>query len=97
MGANNIVLTRKDFTYFSGKTLSNIHGSDIFSKISLVSEDGQFIDAHKIILSYNSTVLNKLVLIPKKVLVMEESYAELFLSVKFMYTGKCEVEQKNLK
>ena len=96
MGPKNIVLTRKDFPYFSSQTLSNLHGSDNFSDITLVSADGQLISAHKIVLSSCSSVMNKLVMPTEQVLVMEASYDELMLILKFIYTGKCEVAQKNL-
>ena len=96
MRPKNIVLTRKDFPVFSSQTLSNLHGSDTFSDITLVSADGQLVSAHKIVLSSCSSVMNKLVLPTEPVLVMEASYDELILILKFIYTGKCEVEQKNL-
>ena len=96
MGPKNIVLTRKDFSFFSSQTLSNLHGSDTFSDITLVSADGQLISAHKIVLTSSSSVMGKLVLPKEQVLVMDASYDELKLILKFIYTGKCEVEQKNL-
>ena len=96
MGLKNIVLTRKDFLSFSSQTLSNLYGSDTFSDITLVSADGQLISAHKIVLSSCSSVLNKLVLPTEQVLVLEASYDELMLILKFVYTGKCEVGQKDL-
>ena len=58
MGEKNIVIPRKDFPYFFSKTLSNLYRSDIFSDIILASENVQFINAHKIILSLSSSAMN---------------------------------------
>ena len=76
MGEKNIVIPRKDFPYFFSKTLSNLYRSDIFSDVMLASENVQFINAHKIILSLSSSAMNKLILTSRQELFMEESYAE---------------------
>ena len=92
MTDQNILLSRKDFPHFSSKTISDLFESNNFCDVTLFSNDGHLLNAHKIILSSGSLVFNKLISQSEQVINIDVSHSELILILKFIYTGNCEVE-----
>ena len=94
----NIFLERNDFYVASGKTFTDLHLNPEFSDVTLVSQDGHFIHAHKVIISSCSSVLRNILLGSNQqhILNIEANISDLKQLVKFMYRGQCDVEPVNL-
>ena len=94
MDNSNIFLERNDFNVASGKTIADLHLNPEFSDVTLISKDGQFIHAHKVIISSCSSVLRNILLGSNQqhILNIEANFSDLKQLVKFIYTGQCDVE-----
>ena len=94
MTGNKVCLRKNDFNFASGKTFSDLYLNTEFSDVTLVSQDGNYVHAHKLIISAGSLELRKQILSLKQqhVLNIKTNFDDLKLIVRFIYTGFCEVE-----
>ena len=76
------------------KAFSDLYLNTEFSDVTLVSQDGNYVHAHKIIISAGSLELRKQILSLKQqhVLNIKTNFDDLKLIVQFIYTGFCELE-----
>ena len=94
MTGNKVCLRKNDFNPASGKAFSDLYLNTEFSDVTLVSQDGNYVHAHKIIISAGSLELRKQILSLKQqhVLNIKTNFDDLKLIVQFIYTGFCELE-----
>ena len=99
MGSKTIILTRNDFEESGSKALSDLCRTSEVSDVTLVSEDGQLTSVHKVIISQGSNYFKKLFSRSPEdnKIVVNSSFSDLCLIVRFLYTGKCEVKLDNLQ
>jgi len=94
--ASNLSLKWNEFQNVTSKTLSNIFNNHKFADVTLASEDGEQISAHKIILSSGSAVFERILSVntDKHFLLYLRGYAvkDLELLLQFIYRGEIEVE-----
>ena len=62
MTGNKVCLRKNDFNFASGKTFSDLYLNTEFSDVTLVSQDGNYVHAHKLIISAGSLELRKQIL-----------------------------------
>ena len=90
MPNKSIFLTRKDFQTTADSAFKGLFESNEFTDITLVSDDGQTIKAHKHIISTSSSMLNKLTE-NSEIACIDVKHSFLKLIIQFIYTGQCEV------
>ena len=95
MSNQSIFLTRKDFQTAASAAFVDLYESNEFTDITLVSEDGETIQAHKLIISASSGVLRKLIE-KNRTPFLDVKHSFLRLLLQFIYTGQCEVNQIDL-
>ena len=101
MAAEIFNLTWKNFEECTINSFKELIGQTEFVDVTLVSEDGKQVKAHKVVLSASSPVLkNILVSNPHQhplVYLTGLKYPELQSMINFMYLGQAEVAQDDLE
>ena len=90
-----------DFQENISSAFSNLRDDTVFTDVTLVSEDGQHIEGHKVILSASSPFFMKILKInkhPSPLVYLKGFKAkDLYSLLDFMYHGVADVYQDNLE
>ena len=95
MPIHSICLRRNDFQSVASTAFADLYESHEFTDVTLVSEEGQSIKAHKLIISASSRVLSKLIE-NREIFFIDVKHLFLKLILQYIYTGQCEVDQSYL-
>ena len=98
MAAGTIRLTRNDFIDSANKAVADKLTVSQISDIDLVAEDGRCVGVHKIVIAAGSAYFQNIVseqTLNSQVYV-QASFSDLCLIVRFLYSGKCDVELDKL-
>ena len=101
MISGRIRLDWKQFSETAEKAFKDAALSGDFSDVTLAGDDGQFVEAHRLVLSSASTVLRMILLkIPYKshpfLYMKGMSIKDISLLLKFVYTGEVTLEKESL-
>ena len=101
MASQILNLTRNDFEQCVTQSFKDLYNENNFLDVTLVSEDGKEIQAHKAVLGSCSSVLkNILVRNPHQhplIFITGVSNDHLKSMIKFMYLGQTEIAEENLE
>ena len=102
MDQENVNVSFTDFESVSINTLKELWKDQDFTDVTLVTSDGRRqLKAHRIILSYASSVFNNIFRQHKHqnplIFLHDIHFGILEKILEFIYTGKCEIHQDNLK
>ena len=100
MSSEKLNLSWRDFNYCTSNTFKNLFSETDFADVTLVSDDLQQIQAHKIILSASSPILKKILRRnPQQhpiIYLTGIAYTEMYSLINFIYLGRTQVNQGNL-
>ena len=103
MSNRNVALD--DFHFHSQSTIRKLFESDSFADVTIVCNDGDYIPAHKFILSSSSSVLHQMLLgyanryQPRNdfIYLPTVKKADLIPLLQFLYLGQAKIKQENVE
>ena len=101
MDADDLVISWQDFESTSPDIIRNLWKDEDFSDVTLATDDGQVVRAHRVVLCSASSKLKKLLIAHKHdnpiVYLPDIDSGHLVNLVKFIYQGKCQIREEILE
>ena len=101
MDADDLVISWQDFESTSPDIIRNLWKDEDFSDVTLATDDGQVVRAHRVVLCSASSKLKKLLIAHKHdnpiVYLPDINSGHLVNLVKFIYQGKCQIREEILE
>ena len=100
MAETKLKLVKSDFNLSAAKTLSSVFEDSNFSDVTLVSEDHNHIQAHRVILSAGSQFFKDILEKnphPHPVVCLRLKHSIMESVVRFLYLGECEMPQRDIE
>ena len=98
---NLVIISWQDFESSSPEIIRNLWKDEDFSDVTLATDDGQIVRAHRVVLCSASSKLKKLLIAHKHdnpiVYLPDIDSGHLVNLVKFIYQGKCQIREEILE
>ena len=99
LGGQSILLKSDLFEVNAGKAFRELMEDTVFTDVTLVSNDGQMIHAHKVVLISSSTYFKTIMEVDKNrsEVIVNIAHVQLMAIVKYIYTGEVRVLLDHMK